>query len=140
MACVSLADARDRIQFGKPIASYQAVAHKLVDMQIMTDAARGLLYRSTSLLDHDEDCSSASAIAKIFATENNVRCADIGIQVMGGAGYSIVAWHLIVRMRRINPRLAFNCENLGRRILRLSASVMKLSTHEFELSCARRRH
>ena len=39
--------ARDRIQFGKPIASYQAVAHKLGDMQIMTDAARGLLYRST---------------------------------------------------------------------------------------------
>lgn len=81
--------ARDRIQFGKPIASYQAVAHKLVDMQIMTDAARGLLYQCTSLLDHDEDCSSASAIAKIFATENNVRCADMGIQVMGGAGYSM---------------------------------------------------
>lgn len=81
--------ARDRIQFGKPIASYQAISHKLVDMQIMTDAARGLLSQCTSLLDNDENCSSASAVAKIFATEHNVLCADMGIQVMGGAGYSM---------------------------------------------------
>jgi len=81
--------ARERVQFGKPIASYQAVSHKLVDMQIMTDAGRGLLYRATSLLDADEDCSSASAITKIFTTEHNVLCADMGIQVMGGAGYSM---------------------------------------------------
>lgn len=81
--------ARERVQFGRPIASYQAVAHKLVDMQIMTDAARGLVRRGAALLDADEDCARASAVAKIFATEHNVLCADMGIQVMGGAGYSM---------------------------------------------------
>lgn len=57
---------------------------------------------------------------------------------LGTAFGLLVAGHLIVRMRQIGPSLAFNCEILGRPILSLSASVMKLSTHEFELSCSRR--
>ncbi|MGR3198744.1 acyl-CoA dehydrogenase family protein [Pseudooceanicola sp.] len=81
--------ARERVQFGHPVSSYQAVAHKLVDMQIMTDAGRGLTYRAARLLDADADCSQASAVAKIFTTEKNVQCADMGMQVMGGAGYSM---------------------------------------------------
>lgn len=81
--------ANERVQFGKPIAQYQAIAHKLVDMQIMTDAGRGLLYRATSLLDAGLECSAQTAMAKIYTTEHNVICADMGIQVMGGAGYSM---------------------------------------------------
>ncbi|MGO4560132.1 cold-shock protein [Mesorhizobium sp. 2RAF21] len=60
---------------------------------------------------------------------------DIGAQIP----ITPVVWHLIVRMCRLISDLAFNCENLGLRILKLSASAMTFSSHELRLSCSRRR-
>ena len=79
---------KTRIQFGKPITEYQAVSHKIVDMAIMTETARQSVYRVTDLLDGGQDAITEVSIAKIICTDNNFRCADLGIQVMGGAGYS----------------------------------------------------
>jgi alkylation response protein AidB-like acyl-CoA dehydrogenase len=80
--------ARNRIQFGEPITSFQAVSHKLVDMAIMSEAARQSVYRVAELLDGGQDAVKEVSMAKIICTDNNFRCADLGMQVMGGAGYS----------------------------------------------------
>lgn len=79
---------KNRIQFGHPITDYQAVSHKLVDMAIMSETARQSVYRVTELLDGDQDAIKEVSMAKIVCTDNNFKCADLGMQVMGGAGYS----------------------------------------------------
>ncbi|KRB81581.1 acyl-CoA dehydrogenase [Noviherbaspirillum sp. Root189] len=77
----------ERTQFGKPISSYQAIAHKFADMQIMAESARVMTHRVADMLDAGESPTMETAMAKVLATENNSRCADMGIQIMGGAGY-----------------------------------------------------
>jgi acyl-CoA dehydrogenase len=78
--------ARQRVQFGRPITQFQAIEHKFADMQMMTEASRVLTYRVADMLDSGLTPNMETAIAKATATENNCLCADIGIQVMGGAG------------------------------------------------------
>lgn len=79
--------AKARYQFGQPITSFQAIAHKFADMQIMAETSRAMLYRVADMLDAGEQPTMHTSMLKVFATENNSRCADIGIQIMGGAGY-----------------------------------------------------
>jgi alkylation response protein AidB-like acyl-CoA dehydrogenase len=79
---------KNRIQFGQPITSFQAVSHKLVDMAIMSETARQSVYRVAELLDAGQDAVTEVSMAKIICTDNNFKCADLGLQVMGGAGYS----------------------------------------------------
>jgi len=94
-ACGNMAkiidDAREfalnRTQFGNRISSYQAIAHKFADMQIMAESARAMTARVADMLDSGLEPTMETAIAKVLATENNSRCADMGIQIMGGAGY-----------------------------------------------------
>lgn len=80
--------AKNRIQFGQPITNFQAVSHKLVDMAIMSETARQSVYRVADLLDGGQDAIKEVSMAKIICTDNNFKCADLGLQVMGGAGYS----------------------------------------------------
>lgn len=80
--------ARDRIQFGQPISQFQVIQHKLADMLIMSETARQSVYRVAELLDAGEPVVREASIAKIVCTENNFKCADVGMQIMGGAGYS----------------------------------------------------
>jgi alkylation response protein AidB-like acyl-CoA dehydrogenase len=80
--------ARERIQFGKPISQFQVIQHKLADMLIMSETARQMTYRVADLLDGGFPVVQEASMAKIVATENNFKCADIGMQIMGGAGYS----------------------------------------------------
>lgn len=79
--------ATERKQFGNRISSYQAIAHKFADMQIMSDSARVMTHRVADMLDAGMSPTMDTAIAKVLATENNSRVADMGIQIMGGAGY-----------------------------------------------------
>lgn len=81
--------ARERVQFGQSIASFQAISHKLADMQIMTEGARTLTHRVADMLDAGLSPTMETAVAKVFATEKNVVCADMGIQILGGAGYTM---------------------------------------------------
>ncbi len=96
--------ARQRIQFGQPISEFQVIQHKLVDMLIMAETARQSVYRVAELLDAGLPAVTETSIAKIVCTENNFRCADIGLQVLGGAGYSMeYDMQMFFRDSRVGP-------------------------------------
>ncbi len=80
--------ARKRVQFGKPIISFQAIQHKLADMAIKTEAARALIYSIARYMDSDpRDASKFAAIAKVFAGDVAMEVATDAVQVLGGYGY-----------------------------------------------------
>lgn len=81
--------AMQRVQFGVPISSHQVIQHKLADMRIKAELARLVTYRTAEMLDAGADTRMETAIAKIVATDCDFECADIGMQIMGGAGYSM---------------------------------------------------
>lgn len=81
--------AQERLQFGQPISKFQVIQHKLADMRIKAEVGRVMTYRLGDMLDAGEDVRMETAIAKIVATEGDFQNADIGMQVMGGAGYSM---------------------------------------------------
>jgi butyryl-CoA dehydrogenase len=79
--------AKERQQFGRPIASFQLVQAMLADMKVETDASRMLVYRAGYLKDEGKPSTTETSIAKLYATEAAVKCANTAIQVHGGAGY-----------------------------------------------------
>ncbi|HZE04615.1 MAG TPA: acyl-CoA dehydrogenase family protein [Solirubrobacteraceae bacterium] len=83
----SVAYAKERTQFGRPIASFQLVQAMLADMKVQTDAARMLVYRAAYLKDTGQPNATETSIAKLYATEAAVQCANTAIQVHGGSGY-----------------------------------------------------
>ncbi|HET8978487.1 MAG TPA: acyl-CoA dehydrogenase family protein [Solirubrobacteraceae bacterium] len=83
----SVAYAKERMQFGRPIASFQLVQAMLADMKVQTDAARMLVYRAAYLKDTGQPNSTETSVAKLYATEAAVQCANTAIQVHGGSGY-----------------------------------------------------
>ncbi|TMS58275.1 acyl-CoA dehydrogenase [Imbroritus primus] len=96
--------ADERTQFGRPITDYQAVAHKFADMQVMAETTRVLTYRVADMLDAGLQPTAETAIAKVVATENNCKCADMGIQIMGGAGYMMEhEMQMYFRDARVGP-------------------------------------
>jgi butyryl-CoA dehydrogenase len=83
----SVAYAKERQQFGVPIASFQLVQELIADMIVKRDAARLLVYRAGALKDRDVRNTVETSIAKYYATEAAVDCANAAIQVHGGSGY-----------------------------------------------------
>jgi butyryl-CoA dehydrogenase len=79
--------AKEREQFGRPIASFQLVQAMLADMKVQTDAARMLVWRAGYLKDAGKPNTTETSIAKLYATEAANRCATTAIQVLGGSGY-----------------------------------------------------
>jgi len=79
--------ARERVQFGRPIAEFQAVQHLLADMAVDYDAARVLVSEAAWRLDQGEDVRVQAAKVKLFASEALGRVADRAVQVHGGYGY-----------------------------------------------------
>ena len=77
----------DRKAFGKRIADFQAVAHKFAEMAMMTETARLHTYSTAEMLDAGEDAIQETAMAKVVATENNFKVADLSVHIMGAAGY-----------------------------------------------------
>jgi alkylation response protein AidB-like acyl-CoA dehydrogenase len=78
---------KERQQFGRPIASFQLVQEMLTDIKLQTDAARMLVWRAGYLKDTGKPNTTETSIAKLFATEAAVNCANTAIQVHGGSGY-----------------------------------------------------
>jgi len=78
---------KEREQFGRKIASFQLVQEMLADMALETDAARMLVWRAGYLKDQRKPNTTETSIAKLYATEAAVRCANAAIQVHGGSGY-----------------------------------------------------
>ncbi len=83
---VSIDYARERQQFGRPIASFQMVQEMIVDMIIETEAARLLAYQSLDMLDRGEDCTWQASAAKAYATEMAIRVTSKAIEVHGAVG------------------------------------------------------
>jgi alkylation response protein AidB-like acyl-CoA dehydrogenase len=80
--------AKQREQFGRPIASHQAVAFRLADMALRVDASRLLTWRAADLVDRGERATSEAAMAKLHASETAMWCAWAAVQTLGGWGYS----------------------------------------------------
>jgi alkylation response protein AidB-like acyl-CoA dehydrogenase len=83
----SVSYATERQQFGVPIARFQLVQELIADMVVKRDAARMLVRRAGILKDAGEPNTVETSIAKLYATEAAVECANAAIQVHGGAGY-----------------------------------------------------
>ena len=91
--------AKERQQFGKPIASFQGIQFKLADMETHTAAARELLYRACAKIDAGEpDMGKYSAMAKLFASDTAMWVTTEAVQVLGGYGY--VSDYPVERMMR----------------------------------------
>jgi len=87
--CYDLASAhaREREQFGKPIAKFPAVQDKLVDMATEIEAARGLVYRAAWEKDQGRDFRKSAAMAKLYSGELSHRAANWALQIHGGYGF-----------------------------------------------------
>jgi butyryl-CoA dehydrogenase len=79
--------AKEREQFGRPIASFQLVQAMIADMVLKTDASRMLVWRAGWLKDKGLPNTLETSVAKLHATEASLECANAAIQVHGGAGY-----------------------------------------------------
>jgi alkylation response protein AidB-like acyl-CoA dehydrogenase len=83
-----IAHARERRQFGQPIGSFQAVQHRIAEMQMRVDQARLALYHLAWLIATGAECRRHAAQAKAIATEALQFVADGGMQIMASAAYS----------------------------------------------------
>ncbi len=79
---------KERQQFGKPIAEFQAIQFKLADMATQIETARLLTLQAAALKDAGKKTTRQSAMAKLFASETAVRVAEESVQIHGGYGYT----------------------------------------------------
>ncbi len=80
--------AKERHQFGKPIADFQAIGFKLADMAVQIQAAELLTRKAGHLKDAGEKSTTLSAMAKYYASEAAVRISTEAVQIFGGYGYT----------------------------------------------------
>src|SRR6478672_9745778 len=83
----SVAYSKERNQFGVPLARFQLVKEMIADMIVKRDASLMLVYRAGMLKDEGKPNTTETSVAKLHATEAAVECANLAIQVHGGAGY-----------------------------------------------------
>lgn len=96
--------AKQRVQFGQSISSFQVIQHKIVDMWILAEQARQATYRVAELLDAGDPAIEETSVAKIISTENNFKVSDIGLQVYGGSGYAMeYDMQMYFRDSRVGP-------------------------------------
>ncbi len=80
--------ARERVQFGKPISSFQAIQHMMADMATQVEAARALVYMAAKNIDSGaKDISKISAMSKVFASDVAMKVTTDAVQILGGYGY-----------------------------------------------------
>jgi alkylation response protein AidB-like acyl-CoA dehydrogenase len=79
--------AKERKQFGVPLARFQLVQEMIAEMILKRDASRMLVLRSGLLKDEKKPNATETSVAKLYATEAAVECANLAIQVHGGSGY-----------------------------------------------------
>jgi alkylation response protein AidB-like acyl-CoA dehydrogenase len=84
----ALAYMGEREAFGKPIGAFQILQHYVADIAMWRRQAELLVYQAASLLSAGKDCFMESSMAKVAASEYAVKAADLGIQILGGMGYS----------------------------------------------------
>lgn len=80
--------AKEREQFGKPIASQQGIGFKLADMATNVEAAKLLIYQAANLRQLGKPCGKEASMAKLFASKTAVECGIEAVQVYGGYGFT----------------------------------------------------
>ncbi len=86
---LALQYAKERKQFGRPIGTFQAIAHMLADMQTEVEAARTLMWRAAWMVAGGQNALREISMAKLLASETYARVANLGMQVLGGYGYNM---------------------------------------------------
>jgi acyl-CoA dehydrogenase len=118
----ALAYMHERTAFGRPIAEFQILQHYVADIAMWRHQAELLVAEAAWLQANDRDCYQETTMAKVFASEHAVKAADLGIQILGGMGYSaevdMQRYWRDARLFRIGPitnEMARNAiaENLG---------------------------
>jgi alkylation response protein AidB-like acyl-CoA dehydrogenase len=94
----SIEYAKDRVQFGKPIAKFQAIQHMLADMATETEAARLLVYNAAFAKQTKDRYSYEAAMAKLYAAEVAMRVTTKAVQIHGAYGYT--KRHIVERLMR----------------------------------------
>jgi hypothetical protein len=85
----SVAYARERIQFGKPIGKHQLIQNMLYEMNLLTETARLLGYKAIDAINHgDPDARRLSSMAKVYGGEASIKVTDHAIQIHGANGLS----------------------------------------------------
>jgi alkylation response protein AidB-like acyl-CoA dehydrogenase len=86
---LAVAYARERKQFGRPIGTFQAIAHMLADMATEVEAARTLMWRAAWMVATGQDALREISMAKLMSSETYVKVANMGMQILGGYGYTM---------------------------------------------------
>jgi alkylation response protein AidB-like acyl-CoA dehydrogenase len=99
---------KERVQFGRPVGSFQAVKHKCADMRIWVQACAAATYYAAMALDSDHhDADRAASVAKAYVSDAINRVAGHALQLHGGIGFT---WehdlHLYIRRARVNSLLS----------------------------------
>ena len=85
---LSVQYAKQREQFGRPLAENQGMRWMIADMATDVEAAEGLIYTAASMKDHGRECSKEASMAKLYATEMANRVTGQAVQIHGGYGYT----------------------------------------------------
>jgi hypothetical protein len=122
---LSVAYAKDREQFGRPIGAYQAVSHRCARMLLDTEAARSLVLWAAWAADHDpEALPRAAAMAKAAASQGALAVCRSAIQVHGGIGFT---WehdlHLLLKRAHLSAELLGGATEHHARVARLAAAA-----------------
>jgi alkylation response protein AidB-like acyl-CoA dehydrogenase len=88
---LTIAFAKERRQFGKPISKNQAISHRIVDMKLRLDAARLLIYRACWLVGQQKDAALEVSLAKLAVSEAAIQSGLDAIQIHGSAGIDVEA-------------------------------------------------
>ncbi|HOC91992.1 MAG TPA: acyl-CoA dehydrogenase family protein [bacterium] len=83
----SIKYAKERVQFNRPIAQFQAIQEKIANMKIAVEGARMALYRVAWMKDNNIPAMLEACLAKLFMSEVGLKVADDGVQIHGGYGY-----------------------------------------------------
>lgn len=84
----AIAYSKERRQFGKQIAAFQAIRFKIATMATEVEAARSLMYSVCNKIDQGERCDKEASMAKLFASEMSERVTSEAMQILGGGGYT----------------------------------------------------
>jgi alkylation response protein AidB-like acyl-CoA dehydrogenase len=79
--------AKERVQFGEPVANRQSVAFMIAEMAYEVDAMRLLTWKAASFLEAGKDAARESYLAKLYTGDMTMKITDYGVQVLGGHGY-----------------------------------------------------
>ena len=83
---LAISYARERVQFGQPIGSFQSIGHMLADMETEVEASKMLMWRAVSLVAKGRDALREITQAKLYSSETYAKVANMGVQIMGGYG------------------------------------------------------